>query len=155
MMFIDLNNGKRTIVDKDTYIQLSSKKWRIHTKGYVSAVGKGELMHRLIMNAKKSQQVDHINGNKLDNRKSNLRLCSNSQNHMNKSKCTKEKSSKYKGVYWCKRKKRWRVCIKLNKKKIHIGDYKDEDAAGIAYNNAAIEIFKEFACLNKIDGDRV
>lgn len=145
---ITITKNKFAIVDADDFQRLNKLKWQFHSKGY-AANGK-ILMHRLILDAKKGQQIDHINGDKLDNRKCNLRLCTNSQNHMNKPKAPKKTSSKYKGVWWCKYKKRWRVNIKINKKKIHIGDYKNEDDAGQAYNDAAISIFKEFACLNVI-----
>lgn len=152
MKKIPLTQNKFAIVDDDDFEYLSQFSWHFQSRGYAASNSK-KLMHRVICNPEPKQQIDHINGNKLDNRRSNLRLCSNSQNHMNKPKSHQKTSSKYKGVYWCKHKKKWRVTVKFNKKKIHIGDYKNEKDAGMAYNNAAINIFKEFACLNMIEGE--
>ncbi|MFX0181968.1 MAG: AP2 domain-containing protein [Candidatus Hodarchaeota archaeon] len=62
----------------------------------------------------------------------------------------REKSSKYKGVYWSKSKKKWQAYIKKNNKRYHIGTFTEEDEAGLAYNRKALELFGEFACLNKV-----
>ena len=91
-------------------------------------------------------ELDHINHNRLDNRLENLRLVTRSQNFMNRSViCGK---SKYKGVGWHKKDKRWRARIKINGKTIFIGNFKDEVDAAIAYDLKAIELFGKYACLN-------
>lgn len=148
-MQIILANGLSAIIDDDDFNIVSQYSWHMQSKGY-AASNKRHLMHRIIMRAKSGQMIDHINGNKLDNRKSNLRLCTNSQNHMNKPKTSIKKTSKYKGVYWCSAKKTWRSDIKINRKKIHIGSFKNEDLAAIAYNKVAKELHGDFALLNKI-----
>ena len=112
-------------------------------------------MHRLILKLNKGiNQVDHINGNGLDNRRHNLRLCTTSQNAANrKVHIKKYKEHLYKGVYYertMNRKKRWRARIEVNNKKIDLGMYFNQETAAIAYNYAAIKYFGEFAKLNII-----
>ena len=99
------------------------------------------------MNAPAGMQIDHINGNGLDNRKVNLRLCNSSQNQRNARK-RKSGTSRFKGVDWHKESKKWRARICVNRKRIHIGRYKSEFEAAQAYDKKAIELFGEFASLN-------
>ncbi len=106
-------------------------------------------MHRKIINVPKDLQTDHINNNGLDNRKINLRLCTNSQNSQNRRHYT-NKSSKYKGVSWHKFKKKWRAQIGLNKKRIHLGYFEAEKEAAKIYNKEAKELFGDFAYINSI-----
>lgn len=106
-------------------------------------------MHRLIMNAQNGQMIDHINGNVLDNRKENLRLCNKSTNAMN-CKVHKHNTSGYKGVAWHKQMKKWRAYIVINDKQKSLGLYKTKEEAAKAYNKAALELFGEFAKVNKI-----
>ena len=99
-------------------------------------------------------QVDHINGNTLDNRKENLRLCTNQQNAMHRGK-TKNNKSGYKGVRYMKKKKGminehskpWQAQIYLNQKQIYLGCYKTPEEAARAYDKKAIELFGEYATL--------
>ena len=107
-------------------------------------------MHRLIMNAQKGQISDHVNRIKLDNRRSNLRLCTRSENNCNKPPL-KGKTSKYKGVYWEEARRKWRVRIMLNGKRYHLGHFDDEKDAAQSYNTKARELFGEFARLNEIN----
>jgi hypothetical protein len=106
-------------------------------------------MHRLITGFR-CGLVDHINGNGLDNRKSNLRVCTASQNQMNKKKYQRKKptTSIYKGVFLEKRSGQWIAYIRKNKKSIRIGMFKSEALAAKAYDEAAIEHFGEYASLN-------
>ncbi len=91
--------------------------------------------------------VDHINHNGLDNRKSNLRLCTGSQNIIN---CflIKSNTSGYKGVSWDKKNKKWLVVIRVNGRKTHIGRYACIKEAAFAYDVEAIKYHGEFANLN-------
>ena len=110
------------------------------------------LMHRFIMGVEDSKvHVDHINHDTLDNRKSNLRLCTNSENSRNKI-VRKGGSSKYKGV-WKERGnlvRPFRSGIVLNQKRINLGRFAIEREAAIAYNKAALHYFGEFALLNDV-----
>lgn len=150
-------NSSKILFDKDDQKLFDSYKWRISTQGYLVAYKRGSgrkhysiiAFHREVLNANKNQQIDHINGNRLDNRKENLRLCNNAENNRNKLK-SKKGSSKYKGVCWHKASKKWKASITVNYKSIHLGYFSIEKDAAKAYNEAAINFFKEFALLNKL-----
>lgn len=107
-------------------------------------------LHQLVMNAKQTNlQIDHKNTNGLDNRIENLRYCTHAQNAMNR-RAKIFTISKYKGVCYSKKHKCYRVRISIYKKRIHLGYFINETDAAIAYNNAAIEYFGEFARINFI-----
>jgi len=106
-------------------------------------------MHRVIINAPKHLLVDHINHSGLDNRKANLRTATCAQNNVNRASYkTKNSPSKYKGVYWSKRDKKWQVQICYNYKCRTIGLFDNEFQAAKAYDEAAKKYHKEFAVLN-------
>lgn len=94
--------------------------------------------------------VDHINGNKLDNRKENLRFVTPQQNVHNKRKTIQDTSSKYKGVSWNKRRKGWLAYIMVNGKREVIGLFSNEESAANAYNHYAKKYFGEYARLNDV-----
>jgi len=149
---IPLTQGKFAIVDAEDYNWLSRHKWcaaKSRDTFYAHRGSKGRLisMHRAIMRAPKGLICDHRNHNGLDNRKSNLRLCTNAQNQYNKSP-KKDCSSRYKGVILRKDCKRWRAKIGLKRKRIHLGEFADEIKAALAYDDKATELFGEFAYLN-------
>lgn len=126
---------------------ISKHKWYKHSNGY--AVSENKIyMHRLIMKAQNedSHHIDHIDGNGLNNRRCNLRLCSQSQNMMNQRKT--RGTSKYKGVHIDKRTSKWIANIKVNRKTIYLGTYKNEDDAAHAYDQAARKHFGKFARTN-------
>ena len=111
---------------------------------------KSILFHRTLMGiTKRNELVDHVNCDTLDNRIINLRLCTASQNLMNSRKRSNT-TSKYKGVYFVKRLKRWSARIMSKSKRVHLGYFCSEHAAAIAYNIAAKKHFGEYANLNKI-----
>ena len=107
-------------------------------------------MHRCILGLRAGDRigVDHINGDGLDNRRSNIRPSNQSQNLANQK--VKKHSSLYKGVTWDARKHRWAARIKVNRKMINLGRFWDETDAASAYNNAANKYFGCFAKLNEI-----
>jgi hypothetical protein len=161
-MILKNNINAELIVDDDCPYNLKISNWTaIEKRGkvyfrrnrYCYTLKKHviQYLHRLILDAKKGEYVDHINGDLLDNRKSNLRLCSNSQNIRNQNK-HKDNTSGYKGVSYNKRLKTnpWSAQIKYNRHSYHLGYYPTKELAAIAYNNKAIELFKEFARLNEI-----
>lgn len=102
------------------------------------------------MNISDSRFVDHFNHNGLDNRRVNLRICTNSQNQMNR-KPNKNSRSKFKGIRLHKRGQVWEARIMLDGKSLYLGGFKKEIDAARAYNKAALEIFGEFAYLNKFE----
>jgi len=105
------------------------------------------MMHRFILNAPRHLVVDHINHNGLDNRKSNLRLCTRAENSRNR-RSFNNKSSRYKGVSWDKQRKLFLAAIRCNGKYYNLGRFKSETAAAKAYDKKTRELFGEFAYLN-------
>jgi hypothetical protein len=105
-------------------------------------------MHRLVLGLGDNKQiVDHFDHNGLNNQKSNLRPCSNSENISNSRKII-PKTSRYKGVCWDKERNKWLAKISINKKDIKIGRFDKEKDAARAYDEAALKYFGEFACTN-------
>jgi hypothetical protein len=152
MKEIQLTQGKIAIIDDEDYEFLSQWKWCYYKTGYAirSAYNKETkrrysiLMHRVIMHTPDGMDTDHINHNTLDNRKSNLRICTHSQNQMNKHKQSNNTSG-HTGVSWHKRNHQWQAQIKLNGKYISLGFHDDIDEAIDAYDMKARELFGEFA----------
>jgi len=155
---IPLTQGKFAIVDPDDYPHLSKYKWRLcKTKGknvlYAERSirlpnGKYSriLMHRQLINVPEGYVIDHINGSGLDNRRANLRLATIAQNAWNSKK--RNPRSGYKGVWLAKDKGLWRAAIFCNRKRKHLGYFKDKVDAAKAYDKAATKLHKEFAVLN-------
>jgi len=158
MTRIKMTKGKFALVDDEDVEKVSRFKWYTLEKDglfygnstvYIP-VRKKKLyqMHRVIMNAPKGLQVDHINGDRLDNRRSNLRLCTQSQNASNRGK-NKNNTSGYKGVSWNKREKKWSARIRVNGKLYFLGNFIDIKYAAQAYNIAAKKYHKQFANGNR------
>jgi hypothetical protein len=155
MKIIQLENSEhQAIVDDEDFDRVRSYKWKYH-RGYArhfASEGIKMYLHRFIMNVPmRNPIVDHINGDKLDCRRENLRKCSKQENNRNASKREKTTSSKYKGVY--KHKDKWRAYIYLNKKKISLGCYENEIDAALAYDKKAKELFGDFAKPNIEDNN--
>ena len=119
-----------------------------YTHGYARTqrLGKPLYMHRLIMCAESVQEVDHEDGNTLNNVKSNLRLCNHQQNLAN---IKRKGGNESKGVSLMSNGK-WKAYIGLNYKQIHLGVFDTKQSAKNAYNKAAIKLFGEFARTNKM-----
>ena len=136
------------LLDAEDLSLLAGYHWYITKEGYVETGVKGvpyRYLHRLVLKATKGQMVDHINGNRADNRKNNLRLCNKSTNAMNMSKIKPSKYSKYRGVTYNKRNKRWTMQITKNYKMVASGAFSTEVEAAKAYDVAAKQHFGEFA----------
>jgi hypothetical protein len=159
MKEIELTKGYKALVDDNDYDWLSQWKWHCCDKSetspryaarceYLGMVdgkpkNKHVSMHRVITGAKRGLEVDHINGNGIDNRRDNLRVCTRKQNSRNVS--GRSHSSKYKGVSWDKRRQWWRANIRANHKFFYIGVYQTEEDAAKAYDQKAKEFFGEYA----------
>jgi len=148
MKTIKLTQGRMAIVDDDDYERLQQWKWCCSGNGYVIRHRPGHesviLMHREVLGTPDGIDTDHINGNKLDNRKENLRFCNGSQNMANQGKLSNNTSG-YKGVTWDKLNKKWKSQIKVYGINIHLGRFINVEDAANAYKEAAIKYFGEFA----------
>lgn len=176
MKYIKLyNSDKQIIVDDNLFEELNKYQWRLSPAGYPRATigGKGKgyhgqngirmyIYHLIIGIPPKGMMTDHVNSNPLDNRKCNLRFCDYQGNGANQKK-RENCSSIYKGVRWnqiektkrgtyIKRKKPWCAACEYNNKTIHIGRYKTEEEAALAYNKKAKELWGEYAKLNIVGG---
>jgi hypothetical protein len=161
MKYIELSRGKVAIVDDDCFELVSKYTWHCtHIRGKDIYYAKTNIragdrqkqlwMHRIITGCPFNKEVDHIDGNGLNNQKSNLRLATHQQNMFNQRKRSGG-SSQYKGVSWCKRSNRWLSQIMINKKTKFLGYFSDEISAAVAYDTAAIMYFGEFANKNFSD----
>jgi len=156
---IPLTRGRHAIVDDADYEWLSQWKWTLlttmptvgkHEYSYAARqhpCGKLVLMHRAILRAPESKCVDHMNGNRLDNRRSNLRLASHSENMANRKK-HKNNTSGYMGVWQRKSSGNWRVELRFENKRHCGGTYATPEEAARAYDELARRIHGEFATLN-------
>ena len=151
---IFLRNCEPVLIDSDDYEMIKAYKWFRETNGYavreVNENGKRKVikMHRQIMGFPEGLVIDHINGDLLDNRKSNLRACTHKQNIRNSKKPNiKNAASKYKGVSYSKRDKLYIARIKHEGK--HVAAYfKSEVEAAKKYDEMAIRYFGEYARIN-------
>jgi len=164
MRQIPLTQGKFTLVDGGDYKWLSKYKWCLFAKKKqrqeYAHCGLGQngcqytvFMHRLILGLSfhDGKMVDHKNHNGLDNRRINLRICTNRQNQGN-SKIRSDNTSGFKGVVWHKRLKKWVSEICYKKKPIYLGSFESKIEAAKAYDAAAIKYFGEFAYTNLQEG---
>jgi hypothetical protein len=145
---IPLGDGRYVYVDPADFEWLSRWKW--HVMGdYAARYEKGKvvLMHRQILPPPKGMIVDHVNRNKLDNSRANLRICTHRENTRNRAKpigC----ASRFKGV--CREKKtgKWKAAVRSGPEPVYLGTFDDEVEAARAYDRRAVEVFGEFARLN-------
>lgn len=146
--------GQYALVDSEDYERVVAFRWHLHTRGYATAkLGPRHrrvaiYMHRLILGAVDPKiQVDHINQDKLDNQKSNLRFATNNQNCKN-STMQKRNTTGYKGVFLDRRNGVFYSHINVDGEARHLGRFKTKEEAAIAYNEAAKIHYGEFACQN-------
>ena len=152
MKEIQLSQKQLALVDDEDYLTLIAFKWcvqrtRHHTYVVTGTAKTRKVMHRVIMNPPDGMFVDHVDGNGLNNQKSNLRLATRNQNGYNQK--PHKGTSKYKGVSWVERDQVWVSKIRVNGKRIHVGSFKTEEDAAIAYDTKAVELHGEFANTNK------
>lgn len=159
MKLIDISTKKHpntfAIVDDDGFDFLNQWKWCVGPCGYV-ARGQWEggrvrtiKLHHLVVSAPPGMQRDHINGNRLDNRRENLRVCTHAENGKNKK--PRAGRSLFKGVSWRPDKGLFAAGIRANGRRLHLGYFRTEQDAASAYNDAAVKYYGEFASLNQIE----
>ena len=156
---IELQDGMCALVDPEDHDRVAAKNWYAITRrsrGWAERISSGNTsLPSFILGIKgtRKRMIDHKNGNIFDNRKENLRVCSNRQNVRNARKPQRPggTSSCYKGVSWDKQHKKWRAQIMERPVQHYLGLYEEERGAALAYNRAAMELFGEFARLNEVD----
>ena len=154
--------GHAVLVDDADYDLVVGHRWHIRAGGKnlyacASVNGTSVSMHRLVLGAAAGTVVDHIDGNGLNNRKANLRLCTRKQNFQNgRWRETRGRTSRFKGVWWIKRRCRrcWRAAITADMIRRNIGSFHTELEAAEAYDEAARRLHGEFARLNFPDAGR-
>lgn len=142
MKTISLTKGKVALVDDEDYPELSKHRWCAHKfkntyyaersspRDPITHSRNHIQMHAIIAGTPKGMDTDHINGNGLDNRRENLRVVTRRQNCQN---FHQEKSSKFPGITWHKRDRKWQARIWVNGKRHFLGYHDDEETAGIVY----------------------
>ncbi len=151
MKEIPIGKGKVALVDDEDYEAISAFNWYFNFNGYAVRTfcigypkSKHYRMHRQILGVTDpSIHVDHINGDRLDNRRSNLRLCTNAENLRNRI-TPKNNTSGFKGVTLTAE-KRWKAQIKFERKYYYLGLFSTAEAAHEAYKAAAVKLHGEFA----------
>lgn len=152
--FIKLTQGQYAMVDEEDFDRINKMRWHHGARQYAIRNTKDSstrYMHKMIIGADENQKCDHINGDTLDNRKSNLRLCTQQQNLCNRQKKKKSKSG-YKGVYKDKSRNAFAADISHMGVRYRLGRYKTAKKAAIAYDGAARKYHGEFARLNFPNG---
>lgn len=165
MRTLQATKGKTVMVDDDDFEELSKNRWSASCFGGCWYVMRGVLigredtpkgpkkkyrtilMHRQLLGFPEGD-VDHIDHNGLNNQRSNLRVCTRTENMRNATK-RKKATSIYKGVHWNKQHSKWACGIVVDGKLKSLGLFSDEKSAGLAYDKAAIAFFGDFAATNK------
>lgn len=160
MKQIQLTKGKVALVDNGDYARLSRYKWYArctHKRYWYAACSSTKqdgtqtilLMHRLVLNTPIGMRSDHISGDGLDNRRSNLRVCSHAEN-IRFQRLNRKNTSGFKGVTIRKDvpQKPFRAHITVKRKQIHLGYYPTAETAAQIYDDAALKYFGDFALLN-------
>lgn len=155
MKKIKLTKGYETLVDDEDFDYLNQWQWyfghgyAVRTQNNYPNKPYQVRMHRVILGTPEGMDSDHINRNRLDNRRSNLRVASRSQNGAN-TFVEKSNKSGYKGVSWKKSNHKWCTQITFSGKTIHLGLFVNIKEAAKAYNEAARKYHGNFAVLNNI-----
>ena len=151
---ITLSRGLIALVDDVDYERVAAKRWSVVRARQIAEVyyarhafwvdGKSQsiLLHRFILDAPAGQPVDHVNGDRLDCRRANLRFCTLSQNAANRA----PRPNAFKGVN--RRSSRWEAHIKVDGVDFYLGTHDAPEDAARAYDRAAIERFGQFARVN-------
>lgn len=151
MKQIPLPNGDCTVVDDEDFDVLNRHKWSVTNKGYVVRAGprpkrRQILLHRVVNQTPDGLQTDHINGNKLDNRRCNLRSATNTTNQWNSKHAPRSTNTHgFKGARFDKRFNAYHSQITVNGKSHYLGYFKDPQSASKAYFAAAKRLHGEFA----------
>lgn len=161
---VPLTRGLFARIDAADLALVADRAWTAHRRGgglYVQAGARINgrktvaYLHRVLVGARPGQLVDHRNGDTLDNRRENLRLCTPVENSRNKVSSQRAKRGRYKGVFLKRKNGKWRASIGAGERAasgkartVHLGTFRTEAEAARAYDAAALAHFGEFAALN-------
>lgn len=153
MKIIELSRGKQVLVDDEDFEKINKHKWYAHSSGgrwYAVRTIWGKhrrmiYMHREVLDTPKHCHTDHINGNSIDNRKYNLRVCNSQQNSFNRISPTKSNKTGIKGTCWNVNAKKFSAQIVIDRKKTHLGYFTVLGDADQAYREAEFKQFGDFA----------
>ena len=153
MKRIMLQSGLSTMVDDEDLADLERYSWQAvpcPSGFYVcrSAEGTTVYMHRQLKGCPENLDVDHRDGNSLNNQKSNLREATRTQNNRNMHRSARQRRGAFKGIRWHRQKQRWQARITVNYKSLCVGYHRDALAAALLYDSAALRVFGEFAAPN-------
>lgn len=147
--------GEAKVDDRD-YDHLTQWKWHLHHDGYAIRRIKSHektftvQMHRQLLGTPHDALADHVNGDRLDNRKSNLRIATHKENAMNR-KVRRTSRTGIKGVGKYGPRHSWRASIRVDGKTLYLGSYKTARDAAAAYNAAAVKHHGQYARLNDLE----
>ncbi len=143
MIEIELANSNiKALIDDEDFEIVNAFTWKISKLGYV--VAKGEIyMHRMLMNTPSGMATDHINGIKHDNRRCNLRVCTNSENMRNRKMQANNKSG-FRGVHQKKRSGLWYAQIKIDGVQKYLGAFRSPEIASEVYEKEAVKVYGDF-----------
>lgn len=150
---LPLGQGKITLVDDEDYERFKGYPWFLTRNGYVAGYvpyqGRFTLvyLHRLVLDAPPDWLVDHCNGDRLDNRRANLRLATAAQNAHHRQPLADSQTG-LKGVGWHKARRKYHARIQYQGLRCHLGYFEDAETAALAYDEAARRLFGAFAVLN-------
>ena len=153
MREITLTNGKKSLVSDNKYKFISQWKWTCSVGGYairretVNGKRVTKYMHTEIKPHPKGMETDHIDGDKLNNQDSNLRVCHHYQNSKNRV-ISKNNTSGYKGVSFHKLTGRYQASIRINYKRVYLGLFDTPELAAVAYDKEAVRQHRKYASLN-------
>ncbi|MEK4910603.1 HNH endonuclease [Niallia sp. FSL M8-0099] len=156
---VETSSGVKFIIDSEDYEKVSKHSWKCDKNGYIRRTvwidkkakkSTTLALHRFLLNAPDDICVDHINGDILDNRKTNLRLATKAQNNRN-AKPSVLNTSGYKGVSYCKESGKWKAQVTYKGKRVNLGRFSSKEDAARMYNFWAADIYGEFAWLNRIE----
>ena len=146
-------SGHVVTIDHEDIDLFAAYRWHVDSVGrkrgkpYLRRSPDKAYWHRVVLGAQRGEQIDHVNGDSLDNRRSNLRFCSQSENNQNWTG-SRRNTSGYKGVSWDRWTGRWVVRIQVDGKQLNLGRFDDREQAARAYDAAAREHWGDFARTN-------
>jgi hypothetical protein len=151
---IRLTKGKVTLVDDDDVALVAGFRWHYGCRGYAVRVTRDQdgrkkwvFLHRVLIDPPPGLTVDHIDGDRLNNRRANLRVATHSQQRAN-TKVGKNSKSGFKGVTWHGASRLWHVRVGFQGKTLSFGYYDDPIQAARVYDAKALELYGPFARLN-------